>query len=80
MALTKASFQKGENLLFESATDQNAVHYPLWIVPTLFCTMRYINDARFLIAYEDVETELVQDARKNSMDFYQTEIWGTLLH
>lgn len=49
MAVRKRFFQKWVSRIPESATARNAVHHHVWIVPAPFRTIRYLNDARYLL-------------------------------
>lgn len=57
----------------ETATDRNAVHCPLQILPAPFCAMPYVNDGEYLPGNEGPESRNLGVEWRNNVKFYQTE-------
>lgn len=65
------TFKKWANQLSETAISQHLVKHPVRTVPAPFCSMRYINDGRYLTGYGATENEILVAVWQNIMEFYE---------
>lgn len=56
MEVTAESFRRWAVELNENVSDNEGQKHSVWVVPSPFCAMRYINDPRYLEGDEEVES------------------------
>lgn len=81
MQMVARTFWMWANELLEMVIDKDEVEYKVSLVPALFCTMQYMNDAKYLPRDTTRETGRRLEPRDNSLPFcnlnhrYGLELW-----
>lgn len=69
MKLPEETFLNWVNRLLETCADRNIVWHTVYVVPTPFCAMSYIDDGKYFVGPEASETEQLRKEVRISLEF-----------